>query len=134
MSATSSYLEIASKTERYAALEAGLRAMLDGERDPVLIMSTVACELHHAFDYFDWTGFYRVVQPELLAVGPYQGGMAAFIYRLTEVCVVHVPGPVRRSGFGMCISGPTISHALLPRCLKLLFLLCDNQMARWLLS
>ena len=74
MSATSSYLEIVSKTERYAALEAGLRAMLDGERDPVLIMSTVACELHHAFDYFHWTGFYRVVQPELLAVGPYQGG------------------------------------------------------------
>ena len=74
MSVTSSYLEIAMKSERYSALEAGLRAMLDGERDPVLLMSTVACELHHAFDYFDWTGFYRVVQPELLAVGPYQGG------------------------------------------------------------
>ena len=74
MSTTSPYLEIASKNARYAALEAGLRAMLKGERDPVLIMSTVACELHHAFDYFDWTGFYRVVRPELLAVGPYQGG------------------------------------------------------------
>ena len=74
MSATSPYLEIALKSERYAALEAGWRAMLDGERDPVLIMSTVACELHHAFEYFDWTGFYRVIRPELLAVGPYQGG------------------------------------------------------------
>jgi len=37
-------------------------------------MATVACELHHAFPYFDWTGFYRVVEPNLLKIGPYQGG------------------------------------------------------------
>ncbi|MCB9729799.1 MAG: GAF domain-containing protein [Deltaproteobacteria bacterium] len=37
-------------------------------------MATTVCELHHAFDWFHWTGFYRVVAPELLAVGPYQGG------------------------------------------------------------
>ena len=36
-------------------------------------MATVVCELHHAFDYFDWTGFYRVVGPGLLKIGPYQG-------------------------------------------------------------
>ncbi|MCL4121424.1 UNVERIFIED_CONTAM: hypothetical protein GTU68_049713 [Idotea baltica] len=37
-------------------------------------MATVACEVHHADDRFDWTGFYRVVEPELLKIGPYQGG------------------------------------------------------------
>ncbi|MCB9507418.1 MAG: GAF domain-containing protein [Myxococcales bacterium] len=36
-------------------------------------MATVACELHHAFEAFDWTGFYRVTAPALLVVGPYQG-------------------------------------------------------------
>ena len=37
-------------------------------------MSTVACELHHAFDHFNWTGFYRTVRRGHLQVGPYQGG------------------------------------------------------------
>ena len=37
-------------------------------------MATLACELHHSDDRFDWTGFYRVVAPELLKIGPYQGG------------------------------------------------------------
>jgi GAF domain-containing protein len=34
----------------------------------------VVCELHHADDRFDWTGFYRVTNPNLLKIGPYQGG------------------------------------------------------------
>jgi GAF domain-containing protein len=37
-------------------------------------MATLACEIHHADDRFDWTGFYRVVAPRLLKIGPYQGG------------------------------------------------------------
>ena len=49
-------------------------ALLDGETDWIAAMSTVACELHHTFDYFDWTGFYRAVSDDLLVVGPYQGG------------------------------------------------------------
>lgn len=51
-----------------------LRSLLEGEDDWVSAMATTVCELHHAFDWFHWTGFYRVVAPELLAVGPYQGG------------------------------------------------------------
>jgi GAF domain-containing protein len=49
-------------------------ALLDGETDWIAAMATVACELHHTFDYFDWTGFYRAVSDDLLVVGPYQGG------------------------------------------------------------
>ena len=37
-------------------------------------MATLACEVHHADDRFDWTGFYRVTGPEMLKIGPYQGG------------------------------------------------------------
>jgi GAF domain-containing protein len=35
-------------------------------------MATVSALLHHGFGHL-WTGFYRVVQPSLLRVGPYQG-------------------------------------------------------------
>lgn len=49
-------------------------ALLDGEDDWVAAMATVACELHHAFEAFHWTGFYRVVSEGLLVIGPYQGG------------------------------------------------------------
>lgn len=49
-------------------------ALLEGEDDWVAAMATVACELHHAFEAFHWTGFYRVVSEGLLVIGPYQGG------------------------------------------------------------
>mmetsp|Transcript_13574 Transcript_13574/g.49359 ORF Transcript_13574/g.49359 Transcript_13574/m.49359 type:complete len:167 (+) Transcript_13574:40-540(+) len=48
--------------------------LLEGEEDWVAAMATVACELHQSFAHFHWTGFYRVVAPELLKIGPYQGG------------------------------------------------------------
>jgi len=59
---------------RYAQVLANLEALLDGEDDPVSAMATVVAELHHAFAWFHWTGFYRTIAPGLLAVGPYQGG------------------------------------------------------------
>ena len=51
-----------------------LRALLDGEDDVVAAMATVACELHHHFPHFHWTGVYRVTAPGQLVIGPYQGG------------------------------------------------------------
>ena len=48
--------------------------MIDGETDEIAILSTVVCELHHAFEWYDWTGFYRCIADNELAVGPYQGG------------------------------------------------------------
>ncbi|MCI2400202.1 GAF domain-containing protein [Aliiroseovarius subalbicans] len=58
----------------YPALAAAIASLTEGEEDAVALMATVACELHHADDRFDWTGFYRVVAPELMKIGPYQGG------------------------------------------------------------
>ncbi len=63
-----------TRTARYREVRAEIDALLDGEDDFVAAMATVACELHHAFAHFHWTGFYRVIAPRLLAVGPYQGG------------------------------------------------------------
>lgn len=51
-----------------------IAALTEGEGDEVALMATVVCELHHADDRFDWTGFYRVTAPEMLKIGPYQGG------------------------------------------------------------
>lgn len=58
----------------YPALAARIRALTEGETDEIALMATLACEVHHADTRFDWTGFYRVVAPELLKIGPYQGG------------------------------------------------------------
>ena len=55
-------------------LESRIMAVVAGETDPVALMATVACEVHHSDDRFDWTGFYRVVRPGHLKIGPYQGG------------------------------------------------------------
>ena len=58
----------------YGALAAAIASLTEGESDEVALMATVACEVHHSDDRFNWTGFYRVTAPELLKIGPYQGG------------------------------------------------------------
>ena len=63
----------------YDTLAARIRALCAGETDEVALMATVACELHQSDDRFDWTGFYRVVAPELLKIGPYQGGHGCLV-------------------------------------------------------
>jgi L-methionine (R)-S-oxide reductase len=54
-------------------------SLTKGETDAVALMATVACEVHHAHPFADWTGFYRVVAPELLKIGPYQGGHGCLV-------------------------------------------------------
>jgi GAF domain-containing protein len=56
-------------------------ALIEGESDWVAAMASVACELHHAFEHFHWTGFYRAIGDELV-VGPYQGGHGCLRIRL----------------------------------------------------
>lgn len=58
----------------YAELKSRVMALTEGETDQVALMATVACEVHDFDDRFDWTGFYRVTAPEILKIGPYQGG------------------------------------------------------------
>ncbi len=64
------------KQESYDLALRNIRSLIVDETDLTAVMATVACELHHGMNHFDWTGFYRVVEPGLLKVGPYQGGHA----------------------------------------------------------
>lgn len=57
----------------YDELAQRIHALTKAETDRVALMATIACEIHHADSRFDWTGFYRVVAPGLLKIGPYQG-------------------------------------------------------------
>jgi GAF domain-containing protein len=63
----------------YQEVTAVIRALTHGETDTVALMATVACEVHHAHPMADWTGFYRVVAPDLLKIGPYQGGHGCLV-------------------------------------------------------
>lgn len=63
----------------YEGLAARVAALTEGETDAVALMATLACEVHHADARFDWTGFYRVTEPSLLKIGPYQGGHGCLV-------------------------------------------------------
>lgn len=58
----------------YPTLAKTITSLTEGETDTVALMATVTCEVFHADDRFDWVGFYRVTEPQLLKIGPYQGG------------------------------------------------------------
>jgi len=66
-------------TVDYQTLAKTIAALTEGEDDAVALMATIACEVHHADDRFDWTGFYRVTAPDLLKIGPYQGGHGCLV-------------------------------------------------------
>jgi L-methionine (R)-S-oxide reductase len=63
----------------YSEVEARILALCAGEDDEVALMATLSCELFHSMEGFDWVGFYRVVAPELLKIGPYQGGHGCLV-------------------------------------------------------
>ena len=60
------------KDRAYGQLHAHVIGVLTGLDDEITAMATMSALIHHAFGHL-WTGFYRVVGPELLRVGPYQG-------------------------------------------------------------
>ncbi len=63
----------------YPEITASILALTDGETDAISLMATVVCEIHFAHPFADWTGFYRVVAPETLKIGPYQGGHGCLV-------------------------------------------------------
>lgn len=63
----------------YPTLTKTIESLTEGETDVVALMATVACEVHHADDRFDWTGFYRHIGNETLKIGPYQGGHGCLV-------------------------------------------------------
>jgi GAF domain-containing protein len=65
-------LRRAPKERAYAQLHAHIISVLAGIDDDLAGMATISALVHHAFRHL-WTGFYRVVSPDRLRVGPYQG-------------------------------------------------------------
>jgi L-methionine (R)-S-oxide reductase len=110
------------KRQLYDLVRAHIRNLIAGETDSIAVMATVVCALHHGFDYFDWTGFYRVVAPGLLKVGPYQGshgclmisfdrGVCGAAARLRQTQLV--PDVTRFPGYIAC-SAATRSEIVVP--------------------
>jgi GAF domain-containing protein len=62
------------KDRAYAQLHAHLLNVLGGVDDDIAAMATMSSLIHHAFRFL-WTGFYRVIGPTTLRIGPYQGTM-----------------------------------------------------------
>lgn len=63
-----------AKEEKYIELVNNIKAIIDGETDMIAIMSNVAAEIHQTMKFW-WTGFYRVINDELI-LGPFQGPIA----------------------------------------------------------
>jgi L-methionine (R)-S-oxide reductase len=60
------------KGDAYRQAGEALGNLLEGIDDPIAAMATISSVLHNGFGFL-WTGFYRVVTPTMLRVGPYQG-------------------------------------------------------------
>ena len=63
-----------NKVETYQTLVSQIKALIEGETDAVAMMANVAAAIHETMGFW-WTGFYRVVNDELL-LGPFQGPVA----------------------------------------------------------
>ena len=106
----------------YQEITNSIRALSHGETDAVALMATMACEIHHAHPFADWTGFYRVTGPEVLKIGPYQGGHGCLVIPFSRgVCgacartgqVQNVPDVDAFPGHIACASS-TRSELVLP--------------------
>jgi GAF domain-containing protein len=63
-----------TKSDTYQSLLPQIEAVVEGETDSIAKMANVAAALHQTFGFW-WTGFYRVVDDELV-LGPFQGPVA----------------------------------------------------------
>lgn len=63
-----------SKDEKYSLLYKQIVALVENEDDAIANMANVAAMIHTTFGFW-WTGFYRVIDGELI-LGPFQGPLA----------------------------------------------------------
>lgn len=62
------------KIEKYKLLYEQVKALIQTEKDEIANMSNIAAIIHETFKFW-WTGFYRVINNELV-LGPFQGPIA----------------------------------------------------------
>jgi L-methionine (R)-S-oxide reductase len=63
------------RAARYERIATQLAELFGRTADPTARMATAVALLHHKMPHFFWTGFYRLVDGDLV-VGPYQGPVA----------------------------------------------------------
>ncbi|MBO7230937.1 MAG: GAF domain-containing protein [Bacteroidaceae bacterium] len=63
-----------NKEEKYALLYKQIVSLIEGENDTIANMANIVAMIHNTFGFW-WTGFYRVVNNELI-LGPFQGPLA----------------------------------------------------------
>lgn len=68
------YISQGNKKEKYALLYKQIVALVENEDDAIANMANVAAMIHTTFGFW-WTGFYRVIDGELI-LGPFQGPLA----------------------------------------------------------
>lgn len=68
------------KARAYELVQSAFDQVMGDTDDAVTALATVSALLHHGFGFL-WTGFYRVVAPDLLRVGPYQGTLGCLDIR-----------------------------------------------------
>ena len=75
-----------SENSLYERIYEQLCDLLTKTHDPISRMSTIVSVLHHKNKKNFWTGFYRLVDGDLI-VGPYQGSLACLVLKKhTGVC------------------------------------------------
>ena len=102
------------KAQRYQTLVNQIASLIEGESDLIAVMSNVAAAIHQEM-HFWWTGFYRVVDNELL--------LWLACISLLDVVSVAPPGSVRRRlWYPMWSSSPGTLPAVAPRARRLSYL------------
>jgi len=110
------------KDDSYRKVYQTIQALVADETDTIAGMSTISCELYHAFEYFHWVGFYRRVDAQTLKVGPYQGGHGCLTISLERgVCgacaregKVQIENDVSQARDHIACSSATKSEMVLP--------------------
>ena len=110
------------KQQCYEHARSNILALIAGETDEIAVLASVAAELYHAFPHFHWVGFYRVVSPRLLKVGPYQGGHGCLTIPFDRgVCgrcasekTTQIVADVTKLPYHIACSGTTLSEIVIP--------------------
>ena len=75
-----------SKIKRYERVYDQIKELVKATDNPLSRMATINAILHHKFNYYYWTGFYELIDGDLL-VSAYQGPVACLkLKKDTGVC------------------------------------------------
>ncbi len=110
------------KQQKYIELVKNIKALIENEDDMISKMSTISCETFHAFDHFNWVGFYRRTGERTLKVGPYQGGHGCLVIDFDRgVCgrcarekSVQIENDVTKLPYHIACSSDTRAEIVLP--------------------